>query len=48
MSFTTNKMKQPFAPYGSYFQIWTKEGAGTYRIQHLIFTLNMNPYETGR
>jgi len=48
MSFTTNTMKEPFAPYGSYFQIWTKDAPGTYRIQYLIFTLDMNPYETGR
>jgi ketosteroid isomerase-like protein len=48
MSFTTNTMKQPFAPYGSFFEIWTKDGTGTYRIQYLIYTLDMNPYETGK
>jgi ketosteroid isomerase-like protein len=48
MSFTTNTMNRPFAPYGTYFQIWTKDGTGTYRIQYLMYTLDMNPYETGR
>lgn len=48
MSFTTNTMKRPFAAYGSYFQIWTKRGGDTYRIEYLIFTLDMNPYETGK
>jgi ketosteroid isomerase-like protein len=48
MSFTTNKMKQPFAPYGSFFEIWTKDTSGNYRIQYLVYTLDMNPYETGK
>jgi ketosteroid isomerase-like protein len=48
MSFTTNKIKQPFAPYGSFFEIWTKDSTGEYRIQYLIYTLDMNPYETGK
>jgi len=48
MSLTTNTMRRPFAPYGSYFQIWTKRGGDTYRIEYLIFTLDMNPYETGK
>lgn len=47
MSFTTNTMKKPFAAYGSYFEIWTKDASGGYRIQYLVYTFDMNPYEAG-
>jgi ketosteroid isomerase-like protein len=47
MSFTTNTMKKPFAAYGSFFEIWTKDATGSYRIQYLIYTFDMNPYEAG-
>jgi ketosteroid isomerase-like protein len=47
-SITTHTTKQPFAAYGSFFEMWTKDNAGSYRIQYLIYTLDMNPYETGR
>jgi ketosteroid isomerase-like protein len=43
VSFTTNEMKKPFAPYGSFFEIWTKDGTGKYCIQYLIYTLDMDP-----
>ena len=47
MSFTTNRMTQPIAPYGSFFEIWTKDDAGKYRIQYLVYTLDVNPCEKG-
>lgn len=48
MSYTTNRLKQPVAAYGSYFQMWTKHVEDSYRIQYLIFTLGSNPYEITR
>jgi len=48
MSFTSNRVKQPIAGYGSYFQIWSKHGKDSYRIQYLIFTLDFNPYDIAR
>jgi ketosteroid isomerase-like protein len=48
MSFTTNEMKKPFSAYGSFFEIWARDGSGGYRIAYLIYSLDMNPYERER
>jgi len=43
MSITTNDLKQPIASYGSYFQIWRKQG-DSYLIEYVISNLDYDPY----
>ena len=44
MSVSTKDDPKPKAYYGSYFQIWTKQSDGEFKISYTIWNLDFNPF----